>query len=77
MLLAVRTNPSELRRIALAVQHVLERERLVIRPVAGEAVQVVTRCVGEQRGEGQRALPDKFRHDAGDVRVQVNEALGQ
>ncbi|MBR2532780.1 MAG: hypothetical protein IKE56_09025 [Lachnospiraceae bacterium] len=38
---AVRTDPSELRRIALSVQHVLERERLVICAVAGEAVQVV------------------------------------
>ena len=47
----------------------------MIRTVAGEAVQVVARRVGKQRGEGHRALLDKIRYDVRDICVKVDKAL--
>ena len=42
--------------------------------IAREAVDVVSRRVRKQGGEGHRALLDEFRHHAGDVRIEVDEA---
>ena len=47
----------------------------MIRAVARKAVHVEARRVAEQGGEGQGAFFNEFRHDAGDIRVQVNESL--
>ena len=74
-LLAVRTDPSEPRRDALSVQHVLQREQFVVCRIAREAVQVVARSVAEQGGKGHRALLDEFRHHARDIRVKVDKSL--
>ena len=75
MLHAVGLDPAKLRGIALAVQHVFKRKRLVLCRIAREAVHVIARSVREKRGKGQRSLFDELRHDAGDVRVEVDLAL--
>ena len=47
----------------------------MIRPVAREAMNIVARRVGKERGEGERAFFNEFRHQAGDIRIQIDEAL--
>ena len=75
VLLSAGLDPAELRRVAPSAQHVLQGQRLVVRPVTGEAVNVIACRMAEQGGEGQGALFDEFRHDAGNVRVRVDEPL--
>ena len=60
ILLSVGLDPADPRRVATPGDNVLQREHRVIRPVAGETVDIVSRRVAEQRGKRQRTF-DKVR----------------